>query len=538
MSCNQAVVTNSSRSVVGTANVSVSARAATPRVCSQRSACVLSKSPAKHLAPSQLIGGPTQQSLDGALELRPRRLRTRGWGAETRRAQHFATRSEGVTPLPFALMDLALKLPNGTQLDGAYPIVVVGPNGSGKTRQTRELRANVPIEFVNALRNTRVAPELPAMGVAAARNNFTQQRTHARSRHWELTSEFDSMLSQLLAQDSMAAMEFRRRYNNNPESPGVPEETPLTRVEELWSRVFPGRTLTWQDWKPVVTNTVAGSEVEYTGNQMSDGEKAVLFLAGRVFSSDPGILVVDEPETHLHSLLAVRLWNELEDARPDIRFVYVTHDLTFAMSRRLARFVIASPMQGLRVIDLDSTLPEDVAEALLGSASLSFYAVRVVFCEGEETSLDKDLYNAWFNGVDTVVKPVIDCQRVIRCVDSVRTSGIAHSLEAIGIIDRDFHSENYLMAMPQGTHPLLVHEVESLLALPDVVRAVADHVACTFDSLAYFAALRATVGQGQRQSITIQRWKSRIEPHLMSLVSQASSRNTSVEELRLMQNLV
>ena len=111
------------------------------------------------------------------------------------------------------------------------------------------------------------------------------------------------------------------------------------------------------------------------------------------------------PETHLHSLLAVRVWNALEIARPDMRFVYVTHDLTFALSRRDARFVLASPTAGLRSIDLEPTLPADVTEALLGSASLSFYASRVVFCEGELTSLDYRLYGAWFRGPDTVVRP-------------------------------------------------------------------------------------------------------------------------------------
>ncbi|MCA1675437.1 MAG: DUF4435 domain-containing protein, partial [Actinobacteria bacterium] len=163
----------------------------------------------------------------------------------------------------------------------------------------------------------------------------------------------------------------------------------------------------------------------------------------------------------------------------------MTHDLTFALSRRAARYVLASPTQGLRVIELDDELPADVAEALLGSASLSFYASRVVFCEGDETSLDVALFNAWFSGVDTVVKPVGDCQRVIRCVDSLRNSGIAQSLQVIGIVDRDFHSDSYLTAMPEGTHPLPVHEVESLLALPEVVQAVATHLARDFDAPTY-----------------------------------------------------
>jgi ABC-type cobalamin/Fe3+-siderophores transport system ATPase subunit len=177
--------------------------------------------------------------------------------------------------------------------------------------------------------------------------------------------------------------------------------------------------------RSIVISTVSGVEVEYRANQVSDGEKTALFVAARVFSATAGIPVVDEPETHFHSRLAVRLWNVLEDARPDVRFVYVTHDLTFALSRRDARYVLARPMEGLKAIDLDAHLPPDIAEALLGTATLSFYASRIVFCEGDERSMDNALYSAWFNDIDTVVRPVEACQTVMRCVDAMRRSGIA-----------------------------------------------------------------------------------------------------------------
>ena len=73
-------------------------------------------------------------------------------------------------------MDYAVTLPGGERLEGQSPIVVIGPNGSGKTRQTRQLGAQAPIEFVNALRNTRVATDLPAMGMDTARQNFINQK--------------------------------------------------------------------------------------------------------------------------------------------------------------------------------------------------------------------------------------------------------------------------------------------------------------------------------------------------------------------------
>jgi hypothetical protein len=426
-------------------------------------------------------------------------------------------------------MEYSVTLPGGTVLDGRDPIVVLGPNGSGKTRRTRELAARAPIEFVNALRNTRVAPELPMMGFDSARNNYRSQINQSRTTHWELANEFDYMLSQLLAEYSMAAIDFTGRYRNDPANPGPLKEPALYQVEKLWSQVFPGRELKWREWKPLIVSATGESPVEYSGNQMSDGEKAALFLAGRVFSAGAGIMVVDEPETHFHSLLAVRLWNALEDARPDIRFVYITHDLTFALSRRGARYVLASPTDGLRPVDVGSDVPSDVAGALLGSASLSFYASRVVFCEGEEASLDGELYNAWFYGADTVVRPVGSCQMVIRCVEALRRANIAQSLESIGIIDRDYHPDTLIQGLPPGVETLTVHEVESLFCLPAVVEAVCTHTGRSFDLAEYTALLAGSVNEQQRHAIVVERWKTRLEPLLTGIVSQVGRRTDSLD---------
>lgn len=428
-------------------------------------------------------------------------------------------------------MDYAVSLPGGEVLSGQTPIVVIGPNGSGKTRQTRQLATSAPMEFVNALRNTRVSPELPAMGLDSARNNFNSQKNQSRNAHWELETDFDFMLSQLLAQKSMAAIEFMRRFEQDSSTVGSPPMTPLTQVERLWGEVFPGRELHWRDWKPLITNDATGSPVEYTGNQMSDGEKAALYLAGRVFSADPGLMVVDEPETHLHSLLAVKLWNTLEAARPDIRFIYVTHDLTFALSRRDAQFVLASPTAGLRKIELEPTLPADVTEALLGSASLSFYASRVVFCEGDMTSLDNKLYSAWFAGADTVVRPVDSCHRVIRCTDALTSSGVASALEVVGIVDGDYLPDAYKAALSSSITVLKVHEVESLMCIPDVVKSVCDHVAQPFDEAKYRQEIVNSVSDSQRHQLIIERWKRRIEPRLEGLVAGVGKRNKPVNEL-------
>jgi AAA domain, putative AbiEii toxin, Type IV TA system len=428
-------------------------------------------------------------------------------------------------------MDYTLRLHDATELIGKSPVVVIGPNGSGKTRQTRQLQANVPIDFVNALRNTRVSPDLPAMGYDAARNNFTSQRAQTRQTHWELASDFDMLLSHLLAQDAMSAIEYTHKVRLDQRIVGLPPLTPLNRIEDIWREVFPGRELLWRDWKPLVRSVTSGSSIEYSGNQMSDGEKAALYLAGRVISAEPGIIVIDEPETHLHLLLAIRLWNTLEKIRPDLRFVYVTHDLPFALSRQNPRFVLASPTAGLRALDFDDDLPNDVAEALLGAASLSFYASRVIFCEGEESSIDAKLYNAWFSTRDTVVRSVGSCQMVLRCVEALRTSKIASSLTPEGIIDRDFHPVQFLEALPIGIYALKVHEVESLLCLPDIVAAVAKHLGRSFSREQYLQLLADNVIDSERHKVVIERWKRRLEPNLIGLVSTISARPKSLDDI-------
>jgi AAA domain, putative AbiEii toxin, Type IV TA system len=267
--------------------------------------------------------------------------------------------------------------------------------------------------------------------------------------------------------------------------------------------VFPGRRLAIEDYRPIIKSTVGGAEVEYSAQTMSDGERAAIYLAGRVFRARAGVLVVDEPETHLHSLLATRFWDALEASRPDVRFVYITHDLTFARSRREARYVLASPMDGLRPVDIAEGLTDDVAEILLGAASLSFYARRVVFCEGEIGDRDETLYGAWFNDRDTVVRAVGSSEMVQRCIAAVAGGWLVGNLRAVGVIDRDFHPAELLAALPTGTVALKVHEVESLYCLPGVVSAVAQHLHRPYDAASYLERLRASVNDAERHKVIL-----------------------------------
>lgn len=438
--------------------------------------------------------------------------------------------TEPIDPVP--VVQKPIRVPGVPEISENGPVVIVGPNGSGKSRRSREITSDGPIEVISALRNTRISPQLQPMALNQARANFVSQRETARNQPYELTNDFDFMLTALIGEALDTSLDYLQRARTG-EQQDLPPLASLEKIQFLWGELFPGRELRFREYMPVVINTVAvGDEpAQYSAWQMSDGEKAALYLAGRALAADPGgVLLVDEPETHLHSLLAVQFWDAVERERPDLRFIYVTHDMTFAASRRAIQYLLASPHHGLTPIRLASDAG-DLAAVLLGTASLSFYATTIVFCEGEPDSLDWRLYSGWFNDKNVVVQAVGSCDMVLRSVSALRASDLVQNLTVKGLIDRDLHSDDRLSMLPEGVHALGVHEVESLFALPDVVAAVAKHLGRRFDAAEYERSIVAAYSDADRHRVALERWKMRVERELAKVVSSVQTRTGSLENI-------
>lgn len=429
----------------------------------------------------------------------------------------------------------AVYLPSGIAILESGPVVVIGPNGSGKTRRSRELSSDREIQVINALRNTRISPQLQAMALQQAKDNLTNHLAQAKAQPYEISSDFDFLLTSLLVEASNNSLEFVRQLRLGA-TPHLPPPTTLDRIQVLWSRFFPGRTIKFVDYSPIVINEVFGKGVpaEYSAWQMSDGEKAALYLAGRTLNAPIGaVMLIDEPETHFHSLLAAEFWDEIERARPDVRFIYVTHDMYFASSRKNSHVLLASPFDGLTPLDLADDVSDDVAALLLGTASLSFFASRVIFCEGDDSSYDSRLYEAWFGGDgSSVVRGVGSSEMVLRCVTALNEASMTRNLSVCGIIDRDFHPDALLAALPHNVIALGVHEVESLLALPAVVSAVAHHLGRdSFSASEYAQSLLQAYSVADLDKVVVERWKRRAEANVIAVVAGVSAKNKSTEDI-------
>lgn len=368
-----------------------------------------------------------------------------------------------------------------TPLEGSAPIVILGANGSGKTRLAVEMTRSGLAEFIPAVRNIALPDQIPNWTLQTATSELTNRTNRRRNSYWEMIEDIDALFGKLW---SLHAVEAMRVYDQILEgrTPESLPDTVLNKTKELWRRVFPGRTIAFSDFSAKVSNEYLGSTT-YTAKHMSDGERTGLYLAARILDSSHSVVVVDEPETHFHSRLAVRFWDALESLCTDKRFVYVTHDLTFALSRKDASIILARPNQPPELIQPGSALPDEDVASILGAASFSVYAKRLIFCEGrEERSLDQELLRAWFADRDTALIPVGGCENVKRCTSAFRESSVVSGFHAVGIIDRDHWPEDLLSSI-EGVHVLPVHEIESLYVLKPVYAAIAVHAGHAQDSV-------------------------------------------------------
>ena len=157
------------------------------------------------------------------------------------------------------------------------------------------------------------------------------------------------------------------------------------------------------------TASIPETSSDYSGTQMSDGERSVLYLASQVLCvPENKTLIIDEPEVHLHPSLMGRLWSALENARPDCLFLFITHDIQLTALHKSTDKVWVRSYDGAKW-DLspipESDLPEQLLLELLGNRK------NVLFVEGTNNSYDVQLYSALYP--DFYVVPCGGCDQVI-----------------------------------------------------------------------------------------------------------------------------
>jgi hypothetical protein len=424
-------------------------------------------------------------------------------------------------------------------LNGEGPLTLLGANGAGKTRLGAWFVDNRGYDRVSAQRMVSLS-NIGMMTTDQAKGQTRMQLESARSDLFNPTNDLQSIIAEMKAVDVDSASVYKKKGLVTGGQPGTPEETQLDVVVRLWQTVFSGRTLDMSTYSPQAKwDSSARTTNPYSTGQMSDGERSALYHIARLLRAEPGVVVIDEPEIHFHALLARRFWDLIEAQRTDCRFIYITHDIPFALSRRGQIGIVRGP-DSVEVLPEKSGIPADLFEGILGAASLSIVASRIVFCEGTpENSLDLPIYGAWFKAPATAVIPAGSCDDVKRTFETFQKTRIIRNAQPLAVVERDYWPESYLQKLTGlGLHVLPTHEVEGLIALKNVARAVAAHMAVVdFDGryAEFEQRVRAKYTKVDFNKQVLERAKRDIDTRLLGLPNTA---NPHAEVSQTRQNLV
>jgi ABC-type lipoprotein export system ATPase subunit len=345
---------------------------------------------------------------------------------------------------------------------------IVGANGTGKTRLGSRLeQINSSTKRISAQRYLQLNEVVQKQDYETAESQL--RNVYKNASPIKPQNDYQQVLVSLFAQESRRDAEYVKSSRTSQEKQAIPLSVKES-VIEVWNFIFPYRALKLESDRVRAIN----EESEFSGTEMSDGEKVGLYLISQILLADKGcILIIDEPELHLHKSLMVRLWNKLEEQRSDCIFVYITHDLDFAVSKPSSKIIWTQNYKNnhwkWKELDSNEVVPENLYLEILGSRR------PILFVEGEKGSLDFQIYQTYYDNFTVV--PRGSCEKVIESVKGLKDNIDLHDKKVFGLIDKDFRPEEQIATLKDNNvFCLNLNKVENLFLLPEIIKMVCDHL--------------------------------------------------------------
>jgi hypothetical protein len=391
----------------------------------------------------------------------------------------------------YLLLPKPLASPSVTEeIETKGSIVLIGANGSGKTRLGSWIEIysaqKLLVHRISAQKSLSFPPTTTTSSSDKAiaklyygfdygtPSDYANVSNKVGNR-WQsdpntfLLNDFGFLLEYLFTDEFEISTKYRQAAKNTDERI-PPPESKLDITKRIWEEVLPHRELIIGGGK-IETRIKGSSASTYNASKMSDGERVIFYLIGQSLSAPAGgILVVDEPELHLHESIQSILWDKIEAERPDCLFVYLTHNLEFAASRTTATKICLRAYDGETwdwyEVPKETNIPEEMLLEIIGSRK------PIIFTEGDRGSLDFFVYQKVYPKFTIV--PSGGCEIVIHATRSFSTLNSLHRLTCNGIIDQDFRDSAevaYLQGI--GIHVLGYSELENVFLTEEVLDYVA-----------------------------------------------------------------
>lgn len=333
--------------------------------------------------------------------------------------------------------------------------VIFGKNGAGKTTLLNQIANGILNQ------NSFVIP--------ANRSLKTTQNNDYYHYDLKLNQIFQNDLAMLSLTD-----ELRERSLKEYEQ-GLPK---INNIQEKFKNIFNelGLERFVELEKNLLFLKAENEPSHYSLFSGSDGEKAVIFMILSILLLPHDAFVfIDEPELHLNGALMQKLFNQLENERRDVKFIYVTHIINFVESRKNVELIYLEKTQKYNNWKFKNIKEFDNADIdmILGIEGTQD---DIIFCEGNnQTSIDHRILDCIYD--DCFIKPVGSCELAINNTKLLHSTGKYSFLrrKAYSIIDNDFRTEQEIQKLSEDNIKVLEYnEWENLLLCEEVISYVND----------------------------------------------------------------
>ncbi len=364
-------------------------------------------------------------------------------------------------------------------------VFILGANGVGKSALLHKIYTSNQKKAKKITAHRQMwfstnSPEMTPQGKTSIEKTLIQSDLLDTSR-WR--DEYSQQRLNLAIYDFIEAENKRARIitheiESNPESHHLNKVlaenvSPLQQLNKLLNSANLPIKISIKDDSRIFAQK--NSSELYSISELSDGERNVLLIAANVLTAERGsLLLIDEPERHLHKSIISPFLNDLIKVRPDCAFIISTHDHTIINDDKNTKVILVRSCLWLQnsIIKWDTDIVDSVDEI---DDSLLYLILgerrKVLFIEGNAMSIDNQLYKLIFPNVS--INPVKDCREVINTVKSIINSKNLHWIEPYGLIDNDDRSEVEIIELQDNNiFSIPYYSVEAIYYNPTIIKAL------------------------------------------------------------------
>lgn len=366
------------------------------------------------------------------------------------------------------------------QISASEMLFILGANGTGKSTLMHHFTKSNLSKCRRITAHRQVWLNKDGIDLTPATRKQTEQNilSNDRQENSRYKDDYATQRSQLVFFDLIDAENVEARKIADAARAGdislveqlAKQQSPVAKMNDILAIANLGFTVDVDEGSKLIAKK--GDLPPYSIAELSDGERNALLIISNILTAPEGsLLLIDEPERHLHRSIVSPLLSTLLHYREDCAFVISTHDPTLPLDQaRCSALLIRNYSHEPRFwavdyLDAVENMDESLAEALLGSRR------KILFVEGVSSSLDLQLYQILFP--DVSIKASGSCTEIERIVAGLRSTATNHWLSVFGIIDRDNRSDEECKELSDdGLIALRQYSIESLYYHPCVVKTI------------------------------------------------------------------